>query len=108
MKKITLVCIFCIAVLTACKDKGTTTTTNEKYMSIGKIIGGDPRECMCCGGWFILIDSVRYRFYQLPDSTNFKIDTCKTFPVYIDVDWTTPEKPCMSDLITVTKARKRN
>jgi len=106
MKKFLFLFISFLFVLCACTDKGTT-SKDIGYMNSGIITGADLRECACCGGWFIDIDKVKYRFYALPQGAGFNLDTC-TFPVYIDLDWSKPDKPCMSDLITVIRARKRN
>ncbi len=38
----------------------------DDSMSNGTITGIDIRECACCGGFFIEIDNVTYRFYDVP------------------------------------------
>jgi hypothetical protein len=39
---------------------------DDTCMDSGMITGLDPRECMCCGGWFIEIRDTIRRFDQLP------------------------------------------
>ncbi|MGD0581483.1 MAG: hypothetical protein ABR974_00905 [Bacteroidales bacterium] len=59
-----------------------------KYESIGTITGQDARMCPspCCGGWFIIIDSLTYEFDSLPDNSN--IDLAKEkLPLEVKLDW---------------------
>lgn len=92
-------------VVSSCKDE-TISTGNNQYKSTGLITHADFRECMCCGGWFIKIDTNTYRFYNLPDSSNMNLDK-ETLPLQVELDWKFPVSPCMDDLITVIRIRKK-
>jgi hypothetical protein len=47
---------------------GTFACQQKDPLTKATILGTDPLMCGCCGGWFIQIDSVSYRTYQLPDA----------------------------------------
>jgi hypothetical protein len=81
-------------------------TKNNGYDSHGTIIGFDYRKCMCCSGWFIVIDSDTLRFQQVPEGSAVVLDVT-SFPVDINLDWHYPDPQCMSDLIIVDKMELR-
>jgi hypothetical protein len=70
--------------------------------STGIITGPDLRDCACCGGWYITIDTTHYEFDSLPVSSN--IDLAKeTFPVHVKLDWKLSERPsCPYKWITIS------
>jgi hypothetical protein len=74
--------------------------------SRGIITGPDLRDCACCGGWYITIDTTDYEFDTLP--VNSEIDLGKeTFPVYVRLDWQLSERlPCPNKWITITWIKK--
>ena len=72
MKKLILLLTFFVIIFPACtQDKST--DAEDKFQSDGIITGEDYRECMCCGGWFIVIADSTYRFDQLPDGSNIDL-----------------------------------
>lgn len=72
----------------------------------GIITGADLRMCACCGGTFITIDKIGYRFGNLP--ANSEIDLEKdTFPIYVEVAWHKSSPQCMGDEIIIDKIRKK-
>ena len=91
----------CALLLASCHDQPTENT----YMSKGTITGPDLRECACCGGWFITIDSMEYLFYTLPPGSNLDL-TNETFPLKVQLNWHKPDHPCLSDLIEVDAIAK--
>jgi hypothetical protein len=74
----------------------------DKSLDSGIITGLDPRDCMCCGGWFIMVnDSVR-RFDQAP--VDCTIDFSKvTYPLKVKVEWKKKDQLCLGDEIVVSK-----
>ena len=70
--------------------------------SKGIITGPDLRDCACCGGWYITIDTTAYEFDSLP--VNSKIDLGKeTFPIHVKLDWQLSERlPCPVKWITIS------
>lgn len=102
--KYILILIFCCLFLVSCETDNPVNQT-DNYMNYGKITGEDYRMCACCGGWFITIESKIYRFYNLPDSCGINLQQ-ETYPVFVELDWAVPEKPCMGDIITVKRMRK--
>ena len=83
-------------------------SAQDSLKSSGVITGYDLRECMCCGGYFIEIDSTKYRFDQLPDSTDFTIPNNPEFPINVSLDWHPDSSACLGDEIIVTAIKKRS
>jgi hypothetical protein len=54
----------------------------------GYIVGFDPRDCACCGGWLIKIGSetMDYQFFDLPDGSVVDLDPTR-FPLRVRVKW---------------------
>ena len=104
MKKILIVLFFFVSVFTACK-KNENPPANDGF-SDGTITGIDFRKCMCCGGYFIKIDTIQYRFYENPDTNIIKLDGA-VFPIYVKLKWKLKNNPCLSDLIDVLLLKKR-
>jgi hypothetical protein len=64
---------------------------NNDFRSSGLITGPDVRDCACCGGWYIEIDTVVYEFDTLPENSG--IDLVKeTFPIKVKLDWQLSER----------------
>jgi hypothetical protein len=100
--KIQLISIlFLLFLLTLCQ-KG-----SDNYKSEGVITGADLRDCVCCSGWFINIDTALYEFDSLPE--NSKIDLMnEVFPIYVKLDWQFSEKPpCSNNRIIITRIIKK-
>ena len=77
---------------------------NIHYKSSGVIIGADPRMCICCGGWKIIIDSLTYNFDSIPSSSNFILQK-ETFPITVKLDWEFKNAGC-SNWITIQRITK--
>ncbi len=75
---------------------------DDSYKSSGKITGFDIRECSCCGGYYIEIERNTYRFYNLPQNSNLKLDN-PVFPIYVNLDWHPDPNACLGDEIIVTR-----
>jgi hypothetical protein len=78
--------------------------SNTNFKSKGIITGADPRMCMCCGGWKIIIDSVTYNFDSIPSSSNFTLQK-ETFPIVVRLDWELKSQGC-SNWITIQRITK--
>ena len=86
--------------LTLCQ-KGT-----DNGKSRGIITGSDLRDCACCGGWYIKIDTTVYEFDSLPKNTNIDLEK-ETFPIYVKLDWQLSDRlPCPEKWITITWIKK--
>jgi hypothetical protein len=93
--------LFLLFLFTQCQKGG------DNYKSEGAITGADLRDCACCGGWFINIDTAQYEFDSLPE--NSKIDLMnEVFPVYVKLDWQFSEKPpCPDNRIIISRIIKK-
>ena len=101
MKKIITVTLLIIALsIVSCSLGG------DDSMSDGTITGYDTRECACCGGFFIEIDNVTYRFFNIPANSELNLDN-PTFPIYVKLDWTKDANACLGDEIIVSRIEKR-
>jgi hypothetical protein len=78
----------------------------QDYMSNGTITGWDLRDCMCCGGYFIDIDKVTYRFSDLPAGSSISLVN-PTFPINVKLDWAKIPNSCLGDEIKVLRIEKR-
>ena len=78
----------------------------DEFRSNGTITGYDTRECSCCGGFYIEIDNVTYRFYDLPSNSSLNLEN-PTFPIYVKLDWTKDTNACLGDEIIVSRIEKR-
>lgn len=69
---------------------------NNDFRSRGIILGPDLRDCVCCGGWYIEIDTTEYEFDALP--INSDIDLGKEiFPLRVKLDWQFSDKLACPD-----------
>jgi len=83
---ITIFTLILLVMFTVCDKK-------EDYMGEGVITGFDPRDCACCGGLLInlnssfteLITDSTYQVDHVPG--NFNIDVNTVFPVLIRLDY---------------------
>ena len=78
----------------------------EGSMSNGTITGYDTRECACCGGFFIDIDNITYRFYDVPPNSELNLEN-PTFPIYVKLAWTKDVNACLGDEIIVLRIEDR-
>ena len=93
MKKVIMILSMFLLALMACKKE-------KHFMNEGKITGYDMRMCMCCGGYYIDINSNTYRFYDLPENSGIDL-TNATLPIYVELDWKKVEPGCLGDEIIV-------
>lgn len=78
----------------------------DNYQSKGTIIGPDLRDCACCGGWLIKIDTTEYSFDSLPGDTDVDLQK-DTFPIKVKLDWHLSDKPpCPNKWIIITRIKK--
>jgi hypothetical protein len=74
--------------------------------SRGIITGPDLRDCACCGGWYITIDTTDYEFDSLPVNSNIDLGK-ETFPVYVKLDWQLSDRlPCPYKRIEIARIMK--
>ena len=99
MKKFILLVLVITVTLLSCKKE-----PQDEYNGI--ITGYDLRMCACCGGTFITIDKVGYRFGNLPPNSGIDL-TKDTFPIYVIVSWHKSNTPCLGDEIIIDKIRKQ-
>ena len=104
MKKIFIAAIIVLSILSGCKKYEN--PPQDDGFSNGVITGVDLRMCDCCGGWYIKIDTVQYRFFDIPDSLHFSLDNA-VYPIPVKLKWKLKEQPCMGDLIDVLQIQKR-
>ncbi|MGA2822780.1 MAG: hypothetical protein ABSE72_04570 [Bacteroidales bacterium] len=97
-KPIMIFFIFLLAIMSCKKEK--------HLMNEGKITGSDPRECICCGGYFIDINKSTYRFYELPENSGIDLKNAK-FPICVELDWKKVEPGCIGDEIIIEEIEKR-
>src|SRR3970282_2155655 len=99
MKKIILMSYLLLPFIISCS------TEVEEYMDEGTITGYDTRECSCCGGFFIDIGTLTYRFYTVPDNSNLNLEN-PDFPIYVKLDWKKDENACLGDEIKILRIQK--
>jgi len=78
---------------------------NEKYDSAGIIIAADMTECACCGGYFIKIDEIQYRFEknELPSGYAFSDEQ---LPLNVELNWKLKTGSCAGfQWISISKIR---
>jgi hypothetical protein len=79
---------------------------NNDYKSKGKILGSDFRMCICCGGYYIRIDTLTYEFDALPNNTSIDLQK-DTFPIFVKLDWQLSTKTgCSNNRITIQRIIK--
>jgi hypothetical protein len=104
MKTFLIGLFFTLMFATSCIEQNVLFPIND-YQSKGLITGGDPRDCACCGGWIIEIDTARYRFNSLPDSCGVNLEK-EIFPLKVKLDWKKADHICLGDEIIITKIKK--
>jgi hypothetical protein len=75
-------------------------------MNNGAITGPDVRECSCCGGYFIEIENITYRFFELPANSEIDLINAR-FPVYVRLDWQNDPNACLGDEIFVMRIERK-
>ena len=71
----------------------------------GFILGADPRDCACCGGWFIEIGEDTLRANNLPEAFVQTLNISE-FPLAVHLDWEYDATPCLGDEIEVSCIKK--
>jgi hypothetical protein len=78
----------------------------DNFKSRGTITGPDVRDCACCGGWYIKIDTSQYEFDTLPAGTNVDLQK-DIFPIHVKLDWQlSAQLPCPDKRIIITRIIK--
>lgn len=98
--KILIVVLILFAGIISCSDSG------DEYMNDAVITGIDVRECSCCGGYYIDIESITYRFYELPANSGIDL-TDGRFPVHVKLDWQNDPDACLGDEIIVLRIDRK-
>lgn len=98
-KKYTVVFILLILSFISCKK-------DLEYNDSGLITGPDPRDCICCGGFFIEIGDSTYNFDHLPYSSNIDLVTA-SFPIFVNLDWQYDRKCGDIQYILITRIRMK-
>ena len=62
------------------------------------ITGQDMRDCMCCDGWMIKIDSSVYDFNKVPQGCTINLDSAK-FPLNVYISWIKDTISCGNKII---------
>ena len=88
-----ITCLF--AALISCRKEANT-------LDSGTITGQDPRMCMCCGGWFIVIRDTTWRFDQVPSDCTIDFATA-TYPMNVKLEWKKKDTVCLGDEIKVIR-----
>jgi hypothetical protein len=91
--KIAVSLVFVILLAGACRHEAET-------MDRGIVTGYDPRDCMCCGGWFITISDSVWRFDQVPADCTIDFNTV-AYPVAVRLEWKKKDTVCLGDEIRV-------
>lgn len=89
-----------LILFSACSEE-----VNSDFKDIGTITGEDFRRCMCCGGWFIDINSETYRFDELPGNSHIDL-TMEQLPIKVHLDWVIDENACLGDEIIIERIEK--
>jgi hypothetical protein len=100
MKKIVLMSYLLLPFIISCS------TEVEEYMDEGTITGYDTRECSCCGGFFIDIGNITYRFYTIPDNSSLNLEN-PDFPIPVKLSWKMDENACLGDEIIVLSIERK-
>jgi hypothetical protein len=78
----------------------------DNYRSEGIILGPDFRDCACCGGWYIKIDTTEYEFDTLPQNTDIDLQG-DPFPINVKLDWQLSSRiPCPDKWVVITRIKK--
>jgi hypothetical protein len=79
----------------------------QDFKSSGVITGPDYRACVCCGGFFIQIDTITYEFNTLPAGSDINLQT-ETFPIAVKLDWKFPENSaCPNNRIEILRIKRQ-
>jgi len=81
-------------------------------ISNAEIIGFDYRECVCCGGWEMVIDDEMppdgISFFLVAEfPSSFKIGDNPQFPILVKIDYTIDTSSCFGYFVKVNKITKQ-
>ena len=100
MKNLFLIAI--LALMIGCS--GSTNNEESKYKE-AIITGVDMRKCLCCGGWFIKIDSVEYNFATIPEGAEVNLNT-ESLPLTVLIQYNLRTEGC-TNIIDITRMKKK-
>lgn len=93
-----------LALINSCKK-------DNEYMSEAIITGYDERMCPCCGGLMITFNGEKRpysgEFKLIENSADIDIKSNETFPVYVEVNWTTEPNKCLGNYIKITRLKRK-
>ncbi len=89
MKQLLIFVALLVTFLLACKND----EPSSAFMAEGEIIGGDPRNCGCCGGWFLEAADTTFLFDRLPASSSLDLNNA-TFPISVKFDYQADTSTC--------------
>ena len=95
-----------VPLLTACCDDDEDECVPCYCSEKGIVLGEDPRDCVCCGGWFIEIGGDTLRAMTLPQEF-IQNNLPGEYPIPVYLEWTPDETPCLGDEIEVECIRLR-
>jgi hypothetical protein len=98
MKKIVIPVLLLSMMLWSCEKE-------HRSLQRGTITGPDLRECVCCGGWYILIGDITYRFYRVPGGSSLDLahESC---PMTVEIEWKKDPDACTGDEIIILYINK--
>lgn len=99
MKTSIILLLICGFLLASCEK--------TSYKNTGTITGQDMTLCACCGGYFITIEGIQYRFEktELPAGFTFSDNQ---LPLQVELDWNLKTDVCSNfNRITISKIRKK-
>lgn len=104
-----MIIVFAIIQFSSCKKENNNNqsggTIPGGYQSEGTIVGLNPGECICCGGWLININNKQYEFFSLPENSTINLND-ETFPLKVVLDWKLNPKECVDYLIIIESIKK--
>lgn len=79
----------------------------SEFDNIATITGADMTLCACCGGYFIEIDAIQYRFEKSELPSGFTFDD-KQLPLEVELNWKLKTDQCVgSKWITISRIKKK-
>ncbi len=110
MKRIFITCLilfFGLFIFTSCNED-----EKKEFQSKGVVTGFDPRDCACCGGVLINVDSdstelFTSKTYVIHSKPNdFIVNESTQFPIFVKLDWTETKGFCIK-AINISRIEKR-
>jgi hypothetical protein len=77
-----------------------------QYKSTGTIKGADMAMCVCCGGYFIEIEGIQFRFEKTELPGNFTFSDSQ-LPLQVELNWEVKAESCSGfNWIKISDIRK--